>query len=108
MTYTANGKEVLDASNNHFADAIDAEAAGMIADALNAMEAPLIGDPWDELSPPFDGNWSDTDGMHPPITAPPGYETVASHAITRQGDEYACSCGLRWDAHDGEEHPATS
>lgn len=26
-----------------------------------------------------------------------------THAIRREGDEKACSCGLRWPAH--EEHP---
>lgn len=31
--------------------------------------------------------------------------TVISHAIRQEGDEFACSCGTRWDVSEGEEHP---
>jgi hypothetical protein len=27
------------------------------------------------------------------------------HAIRQESDEYACSCGMRWDVIEGEEHP---
>lgn len=30
-----------------------------------------------------------------------------AHVWQRQQDEYACSCGARWDVSDGEEHPPT-
>lgn len=29
------------------------------------------------------------------------------HIWQRQQDEYACSCGARWDVSDGDEHPPT-
>lgn len=32
-------------------------------------------------------------------------EGVQWHIVTRQSDEYACSCGKRWDVEDGVEHP---
>lgn len=31
------------------------------------------------------------------------YERTRQHVLQRQGDEIACSCGLRWPA--GESHP---
>lgn len=31
--------------------------------------------------------------------------TVCTGTMARQSDEYACSCGTRWDAADGEVHP---
>lgn len=27
------------------------------------------------------------------------------HRITREGDEYVCSCGLRWDIDEDDPHP---
>jgi len=27
------------------------------------------------------------------------------HAVRQENDEYACMCGMRWDAVDGENHP---
>lgn len=27
------------------------------------------------------------------------------HSVRQEGDEYACSCGTRWDVSEGEEHP---
>lgn len=27
-----------------------------------------------------------------------------NHKVTREGDEYACSCGLRWDVDDCDPH----
>lgn len=30
---------------------------------------------------------------------------ITEHQITRQSDEYACSCGRRWDVSEGDEHP---
>ena len=26
------------------------------------------------------------------------------HMTTREGDEYACTCGLRWDVHGPDPH----
>lgn len=30
-----------------------------------------------------------------------------AHTWQRQQEEYACSCGARWDVSDGDEHPPT-
>lgn len=27
------------------------------------------------------------------------------HRTTREGDEYVCSCGLRWDIDEDDPHP---
>ena len=32
-------------------------------------------------------------------------ERMLNHMVTRQSDEYACSCGRRWDVEDGPDHP---
>lgn len=29
----------------------------------------------------------------------------STHSIRQENDEYACSCGARWDVADGEDHP---
>lgn len=34
-----------------------------------------------------------------------GKRKAQEHHITRQGDEYACKCGRRWDVQDGSDHP---
>lgn len=33
------------------------------------------------------------------------HTTTCTGTVTRQTDEYACSCGARWEASDGEAHP---
>lgn len=81
-SYYALGKEVL-SDREHIADARDPGTAIMIAEALNRT-----GDI--ERHPDM---FSDR-----PTAMP-------EHRIERQGDEYACSCGSRWDASEGEEHP---
>ena len=30
---------------------------------------------------------------------------LKQHKVRREGDEYACSCGKRWDKTDGKDHP---
>ena len=45
----------------------------------------------DHATRPDQTVWSRTDG----------------HIWQRQQDEYACSCGARWDVSDGDEHPPT-
>jgi len=30
------------------------------------------------------------------------------HRTTREGDEYVCSCGLRWTTDEDDPHPSTS
>lgn len=114
--YHTNSKEVL-RDGRHFADCIDDGAARLIAEALNERK----GMPRNETQPalPLDG----ADG--PLFAAPqPGdkftvevdgrlYEgvygampfTCRYPQIRQENDEYACSCGARWDASEGEEHP---
>lgn len=103
--FRRTGKQVLDC-NWHFADACSEAAAQQIVDAMNAAQAsaqkiidiaiamnrgvaPM--QPGDEFTIDVDGKRYGG--------------TVPTHRIERQGDEYACSCGLRWDIVDGEEHP---
>lgn len=33
------------------------------------------------------------------------WNKMKQHLTERQSDEYACSCGARWDVADGSEHP---
>lgn len=81
MSYSALGKEVL-CNDRHFADAIDADAARLIADALN-----------DRTFDPDDGRET--------IETP----TYSPHHVRQENDEFACSCGRRWDVSEGEAHP---
>lgn len=30
------------------------------------------------------------------------------HRTTREGDEYVCTCGLRWATDEPDPHPSTS
>lgn len=41
----------------------------------------------------------------PPPSTRPIRIRGTSHNLRREGDEYACSCGARWDVSDGEAHP---
>lgn len=78
--YTTTGKQVLhtvDALWAHYADAVTPAAAEHIAEALTQAARRM----------PEPTRW------------------VHDHHTERQGDEYACSCGVRWDASEGEEHP---
>ena len=34
-----------------------------------------------------------------------GNDKLRKHRIARQGDEFACSCGARWDVCEGKAHP---
>lgn len=77
------GKQVLH-HGKHYADAVSVEAATAIASAMNASEAP---------EPP---HWHELAIYQPP----PG-----RHTIRQENDEFACSCGMRWDRSEGEEHP---
>lgn len=31
-----------------------------------------------------------------------------NHNLTREGDEWVCSCGLRWDTDEDDPHPTTA
>lgn len=61
--------------DQHIADAVDTTYAEIIADALNARMT--------------------LTGKAKPVR----------HRIERQVDEYACSCGARWDVREGDDHP---
>ncbi len=32
--------------------------------------------------------------------------TIDEHKVHQEGDEYVCTCGLRWDVHEEDPHPA--
>lgn len=32
---------------------------------------------------------------------------MTAHSIHTEGDEYACTCGLRWDTHEEDPHSVT-
>jgi hypothetical protein len=94
--YMSLGKEVL-RDGRHVADAIDGETAALIAEALNHAPATL------DKTLPEPRAWfgyADDIGTTERTDDPAGL-----HFIQRQGDEYACACGVRWDVTDGEEHP---
>ena len=85
--FSNNHKQVL-RHGEHFADAATIEAAEMIVAALNAIDPDEIRAYQATRSPP-----------------PSGIPCATIHHIERQSDEYACSCGMRWDVSDGEDHP---
>lgn len=80
MTYFNCGKQVMN-GKDHIADAVDPDVALQIAEALNR-------------TPDYD--------RHPDMFST---QPTATHAVRQENDEYACSCGRRWDVRDGEEHP---
>jgi len=82
MTYHSMGKQVLH-GRTHVADACDNGTATMIAEALNRT--------------------ADID-RHPDMFSDRP-TAMPEHHVERQTDEYACSCGARWDASEGEKHP---
>jgi hypothetical protein len=98
--YRACGKEVL-RDREHFADAVSEQAATTIADALNYWEtlsAPID----DETYPlPFSGEEIDVTGLN--FSVP--NVTGTHHNVRQENDEFACSCGKRWDTSEGSEHP---
>lgn len=92
--YRRNGKQVL-CNDQHFADAVSEEAAGLILDALNDH-----GRRWkpvedDDLVEVTEADLLDKRN-----------DLIGHrHVISRQSDEYACICGKRWPVEEGEEHP---
>lgn len=84
--YIYCGKQVLH-GRSHVADCCDEPTAMLIASALNERRQSLC----DQIS----------------IAAKS--ETVHSRQTTchvrREGDEYACLCGARWEVRAGDEHP---
>ena len=81
--YRAAGKQVqrqVDGLWTHFADAISEIAAGLIAAAMNAYVTQFT-----------------------PVDLRP--MRITGHSVRQENDEYACSCGARWDVRDGEDHP---
>jgi len=83
MIYTANAKQVL-RNGKHFADCIDDGAAQLITEALNERR----GMPSAQRDLPLADNGP-----------------LFRHAVRQEHDEYACSCGRRWDVADGGDHP---
>lgn len=127
--YTRNAKEVL-RDGKHFADCIDDSAARLISDALNERKGmpqtqpdlplgdngPLFDDPPIDgmlYGGPYQGtlivsehvnNVSELIGA---LDVERSYlgKPVNFHQVRQENDEYACSCGRRWDIAEGEDHP---
>jgi len=104
MRYHANGKQVL-RDGSHFADCIDSGGAKLIAESLNdrrtmqqsqqilpldGADGPLFADAPSGVT--YGGAWGSVRGCAYP-------------SIRQENDEYACSCGKRWDVAEGENHP---
>lgn len=126
MKYAAHGKQVQRGSE-HIADAADATWAQIIADALNDRVATTRSKAWNDAKTRLMGESGSEYVMLPyqreALTAM-GIDHASepdkvihmicetthsepSHTWQRQQDEYACSCGARWDVSDGDEHPPT-
>lgn len=89
--YTSLGKEVL-RNGKHFADVIDVDSAALTADALNYRDAMIDNNDDDDQTPDF-------------FDGPSAPNDNSRHHVRQENDEYACSCGKRWDVSDGENHP---
>lgn len=126
--YHNNAKQVL-RDGKHFADCIDDGAARLVAEALNerkgmpqiqqslpldGADGPLfIGDrapprsiQYEPFSEEKHGNLNWVPVLDP--TPRPNHYRVPPklpHTVRQENDEYACSCGARWDVADGEDHP---
>lgn len=99
--YRSQGKQVLHTVDGlwcHFADAVSSAAAGMIVEALTPSMGYSV-----SIGPVDEPN------RYADIVAPMITEYIANpktnHRVRQENDEYACSCGMRWDVQDGEDHP---
>lgn len=81
--YTINGKQVLQ-DGKHFADAVSEHAAMLIVAACGAVASRSR----------LDTRWPKV------FRQPPRW----SCQVERQGDELACSCGLRWAVNEDDPH----
>lgn len=126
MKYAAHGKQVKRGSE-HVADAADETWAQIIADALNGERAMTRSKAWNDAKRRLMGESGSEYVILPHhheamramgidhATRPDQTVHMISytgrgrpeHTWQRQQDEYACSCGARWDVSDGDEHPAT-
>lgn len=86
--WEANGKQVL-RDGQHFADAINATAAREIVQAMIA---------YDQVR--YEATQPEYHDAQPALDLPP-----PGHRLRREADEMVCSCGIRWDASEGDEHP---
>lgn len=112
--YTTAGKQVLhtvDALWAHYADAVTPAAAEHIAEALTTVSKM---DGWRPIGIIDWSKWPESRGDEMVVTKASTVQPIKvrgtvtwvhDHHTERQGDEYACSCGVRWDASEGEEHP---
>lgn len=103
--YRRTGKEILH-DNEHVADAVSEEAAELIVQALNNFDHPLIHPDLARPERESDYDWDASDPVAVPVVfGGYGIEDGQQHSVTRQSDEYACTCGKRWPADEGEDHP---
>jgi hypothetical protein len=99
MTYYSLGKQVLTGSQ-HVADAASVELAEQIAAALNRSVDDLGERPEDMTLE----EWYSGQAQHSLLIDPLPAGRLR-HIVRQESDEYACSCGKRWDVRDGEDHP---
>jgi hypothetical protein len=105
MTYRALGKEVLH-DREHIADAASNDLAERIAAALNCYTGCAVDSVTDAIMPELDIVEQSLPPCPPGID--PNYHAMTEaplHAVRREGDQYACKCGIRWDADEGSDHP---
>ena len=100
--YTRNGQQIL-IGERHMADAADENCARMILNALRALEERgYVGPPERPYlvgERPVCRAGREESTAH--VYARPSY---SNHTIRREGDEFACSCGLRWGVSDADPH----
>lgn len=116
--YRRTGKQVL-YNDQHFADAVTECAAQLIVDGLNTFDHPLIHPDLAQPERESDYDWEQVvpDDPHSFVVREPRDKSLVDfdgagemlkpieHHVSRQSDEYACSCGARWPVDEGEEHP---
>lgn len=96
--YTTHGKQVL-RKGEHFADAVDPGAAMLIADTLNRRGDWCVPGPAEKIKGESVLSLMQQERSFSSFT------DKTLHRWHRQQDEYACTCGMRWDVFDGFGHP---
>jgi hypothetical protein len=98
--YYTCGKQVLWGGGD-IAQARDNATAVMIADALNLADG--VTDP---IMPELVEYQPDAVDELRDMISNPAIEIAPKHIVRRENDgSYACSCGVRWDADEGSDHP---
>lgn len=100
--YTRCGRQILD-NGKHMADTADELAAMQILNALQDMERRATASP--DLADAIElTNIGERERRYQIGAVTLRCEPAVVHAIQRQGDETACSCGLRWGNDEDDPH----